>query len=91
MRKEREYNFETPGWLGIEEIHIIRRPRLILTNVEKHTIYDIQQNLNKETVVQRLSEISDKHYIEYITIEMWQPYKDAVKTVHAKLSLISFM
>ncbi|MGG3989089.1 hypothetical protein [Bacillus smithii] len=59
----------------------------MLTNVEKHTIYDIQQNLNKETVVQRLSEISDKYCIK---MEMWQPYKDAVKTVHAKLSLIRF-
>lgn len=31
--KEREYQFETPKWLGIDEIHIIRKPRLVLTNV----------------------------------------------------------
>ena len=39
--KEREYQFETPKWLGIDEIHIIRRPRLVLTNIERRTIYDI--------------------------------------------------
>lgn len=92
QRKEQEYKFETPKWLGIDEIHIIRKPRLILTNVEKRTIYDIKPNRNKETVIKRLSEISDRHYIEYVTMDMWQPYKDAVKTVlpHAKIVVDKF-
>lgn len=38
--KEREYRFETPKWLGIDEIHITRKPRLVLTNVERKTIFD---------------------------------------------------
>lgn len=79
--KEREYQFETPKWLGIDEIHIIRRPRLVLTNIERRTIYDIKPNRNKETVIQRLSEISDRTYIEYVTMDMWKPYKDAVNTI----------
>lgn len=32
--KEREYQFRTPKRLGIDEVHIIHKPRLILTNVE---------------------------------------------------------
>ena len=68
--KEREYQFETPKWLGIDEIHIIRRPRLVLTNIERRTIYDIKPNRNKETFIQRLSEISDRTYIEYVTMDM---------------------
>ncbi|MFD1396749.1 ISL3 family transposase [Kroppenstedtia eburnea] len=79
--KEREYQFETPKWLGIDEIHIIRKPRLVLTNVERKTIFDIKPNHQKETVIQRLSNISDRHYIEYVTMDMWKPYKDAVNTV----------
>lgn len=90
--KEREYQFETPRWLGIDEIHIIRKPRLVLTNVERRTIYDIKTNRNKETVIQRLSEISDRTYIEYDTMDMWKPYKDAVNTVlpHAKVVVDKF-
>lgn len=90
--KEREYQFETPRWLGIDEIHIIRKPRLVLTNVERRTIYDIKTNRNKETVIQRLSEISDRTYIEYVTMDMWKPYKDAVNTVlpHAKVVVDKF-
>lgn len=66
--KKREYQFETPKWLGIDEIHIIRKPRLVLTNVERRTIYDIKPNRNKETVIQRLLEIDDRSYIEYVSI-----------------------
>ncbi|GIN70379.1 hypothetical protein J14TS2_08540 [Bacillus sp. J14TS2] len=79
--KEREYQFETPKWLGIDEIHIIRKPRLVLTNIERKTIFDIKPNRKKETVIHRLSEISDRHYIEYVTMDMWKPYEDAVNTV----------
>ncbi len=47
---------------------------------------------NKETVIQRLSEISDRTYIEYDTMDMWKPYKDAVNTVlpHAKVVVDKF-
>src|SRR5699024_11644754 len=69
--KEREYQFESPKLIGIDEIHIIRRPRLVLTNIERRTIYDIKPNRNKETVIQRLSEISDRTYIEYVIMDMW--------------------
>ncbi len=90
--KELEYQFETPKWLGIDEIHIIKKPRLVLTNVERRTIYDIKPNRNKDTVIQRLSEITDNTYIEYVTIDMWKPYKDAVNTVmpHAKVVVDKF-
>ena len=90
--KGREYQFETPKWLGIDKIHIIRKPRLVLINVERRTIYDIKTNRNKEIVIQRLSEISDRTYIEYVTMDMWKPYKDAVNTVlpHAKVIVDKF-
>ncbi len=69
--KEREYQFETPKWLGIDEIHIIRKPRLVLTNIERKTIFDLKPNRNKETVIQRLSELHDRDYIEYSNTSQW--------------------
>nr|WP_238343600.1 ISL3 family transposase [Gracilibacillus saliphilus] len=90
--KERDYQFETPKWLGIDEIYIIKKPRLVLTNVERKTLYDLKPNRNKETVIQRLSEIKDNTYIQYVTMDMWKPYKDAVNTVlpHAKVVVDKF-
>ncbi|SHK64379.1 ISL3 family transposase [Alicyclobacillus tolerans] len=72
--------FETPNWLGIDEIHIIK-PRCVLTNIGQRTILDILPNRNKETVVKYLHNLPNKGRITYVTMDMWRPYKDAVKTV----------
>nr|WP_259455834.1 transposase [Bacillus sp. PK3_68] len=47
----------------------------------------LSYNRNKETVIQRLTEIDDRYGIEYVTIDMWKSYKNAVNTVlpHAKV------
>lgn len=60
---------------------IIRKPRLVLTNIERKTIFDLKPNRNKETVIQRLSELHDRDYNEYVTMDMWRPYRDAVNIV----------
>lgn len=79
--KEATHVFETPKWLGIDEIHISGKPRLILTNIERRTIIDMKADRSKETVIKRLRQFTDRHYIEYVTIDMWKPYKDAVNQV----------
>ncbi|GIN59484.1 hypothetical protein J8TS2_38030 [Lederbergia ruris] len=61
-----------------------------MTNVERRTIFDIKPNRNKETVIQRLTEIGDRHYIEYVTMDMWKPYKDAVYTVLPQAKVVVY-
>ena len=31
---EKEFKFKVPEWLGIDEIHILRNPRCVITNVK---------------------------------------------------------
>ncbi|MEB3103071.1 ISL3 family transposase [Ferviditalea candida] len=87
-RLEETLRFETPNWLGIDEIHIISKPRCVLTNIEERTLLDILPNRNKETVVGYLSRLPNKTRIVYVTMDMWQPYKDAVKAVLPKATII---
>ncbi|MDL5041920.1 ISL3 family transposase [Heyndrickxia coagulans] len=86
-RLEQTLRFETPNWLGIDEIHIIK-PRCVLTNIEERTLLDILPNRNKETVVGNLSCIPNRGRIQYVTMDMWQPYKDAVRAVLPKATII---
>ncbi|MDR7318936.1 ISL3 family transposase [Brevibacillus nitrificans] len=76
---EAELRFETPRWLGIDEIHIIKKPRCVLSNVEEHTLLDLLQDRNKTTVVGYLSRLPNKSNVKYVAMDMWQPYRDAVK------------
>ena len=86
-RLEKTLRFETPTWLGIDEIHIIK-PRCVLTNIEERTLLDVLPNRNKETVVGYLSRLPNKGRIQYVTMDMWQPYRDAVRAVLPKATII---
>ncbi|MBC3871454.1 ISL3 family transposase [Undibacterium oligocarboniphilum] len=75
---EQRHTFETPRWLGIDEIHLIK-PRCVLTNVEDNTLFDMLKDLNKVTVQNYLLRVPNRQQIEYVTMDMWGPYRDAVK------------
>ncbi len=86
-RLEETVRFETPNWLGIDEIHIIK-PRCVITNIEERTLIDLLTNRNKVTVIAYLNCLPNKERIQYVTMDMWQPYKDAVKSVLPKATII---
>ena len=88
---EKEVQFEIPKWLGIDEIHIIK-PRCVITNIEDRTIVDLLPNRNKETVIRYLQQLRDRERIQYVTMDMWRPYKEAVQAVipHAVIIVDKF-
>jgi transposase len=47
---EAQVRFEVPRWLGIDEIHIIRKPRCVVSNIEARAIVNILPDRNKRTV-----------------------------------------
>lgn len=74
---EKEHKPKTPEWLGIDEIHIIRKPRCVLANIKENTIFDFLVNRNKPLLAKRLEGLQ-RHNIEIVTMDMWLPYKDVV-------------
>lgn len=77
---ERTVRFETPQWMGIDEIYLIK-PRGVITNIQNNTVVEILHNRNKETVIQYLSNLRNKDSIKYVAMDMWRPYRDAVEQV----------
>ncbi len=77
---ESKVTFETPKWMGIDEIHLIK-PRCVITNIENNTVVDMLVNRNRDTVIKYLYQLKGKEQIEYVAMDLWQPYRDAVKTV----------
>lgn len=68
--------FETPKWMGIDEIHLIK-PRRVITNIQNNTIVDLLKNRNKETIINYLGNLDGKEHIQYVSMDMWAPYRDA--------------
>lgn len=86
-RLKETLQFETPNWLGIDEIHIIK-PRCVLTNIEERTLLDVLPNRNKATVVAYLAGLPNRGQIRYVTMNMWQPYRDAARAILPKALII---
>ncbi len=77
---EKTVRFETPKWMGIDEIHLIR-PRCVVSNIQNNTIVDMLPNRNQETVTKYLCKMSNRELVQYVAMDMWTPYRDAVLTV----------
>jgi len=84
---EKTVRFETPKWMGIDEIHLIK-PRGVITNIQNNTIVDLLPNRNKETVVRYLHNLSGKDRIQYVAMDMWLPYRDACKAVIPQAQIV---
>jgi transposase len=83
--------FEVPQWMGIDEIHLIK-PRCVISNVKDNTIVEILKDRNKPTVIKYLSQLKGLEQVQYVAMDMWRPYRDAVQTVipHAQIVIDKF-
>ena len=77
---QKTIRFEAPGWMGINEIHLIK-PRCVISNIQNNTIVDLLHNRNKDTVAKYLTRMEHKDRVQYVAMDMWTPYRDAVQAV----------
>lgn len=73
--------FETPRYLGIDELYLNRRYRCILTNLEERTLLDLLPSRQQEAVTRRLMSMANRHQVEIVSMDMWKPYRRAVQAV----------
>ena len=84
---EKTIHFETPKWMGIDEIHLIK-PRGVIANIQNNTIVELLPNRNKDTVVRFLHHLEGKERIQYVAMDMWTPYRDAVRAVMPQAEIV---
>ncbi len=66
--------------MGIDEIHLIK-PRCVISNIRNNTIVNMLPNRDKKTVVNYLYNLQGKEEVQYVAMDMWTPYRDAVQAV----------
>lgn len=79
--------FETPKWMGIDEIHLVK-PRGVIANIQNNTIVELLPNRNKETVIRYLSGLDGHEQVQYVAMDMWHPYKDAVEAIMPQARIV---
>ncbi len=78
----------TPQWLGLDELHIMRAYRGVVTNVKERTIVDLLKDRRQETIIRYLAGLEDRHIITHVAMDMWDPYRVAVKAVLPKATIV---
>jgi transposase len=77
-RLEKEVKFETPEFLGIDELKIIGEYRCMITNVNELAVFDLLPNRRKTDLMAYFKSMPDKHKVKVVTMDMWRTYKDVV-------------
>lgn len=77
----RWHRFETPRILGIDELYLNKRYRCILTNIEERTLLDLLATRRQNVVTNYLMKLKDRQKVEIVSMDMWNPYRAAVKAV----------
>jgi transposase len=85
---EAEFRAKTPRWLGIDEIHIIKKPRAVVSNVEARVIVNILRDRNKRTITGYLHALEGRERVQYVAMDMWSPYREAVATVLPQATVV---
>jgi transposase len=75
---EKAYSPETPDWLGIDEVHIVKQMRCVLANVRERTVLDMLPTRTKQAVYRRLLQL-DRTEVKIVTIDMHRPYLEAAQ------------
>lgn len=84
---EATVRFETPRWMGIDEIHLIK-PRGVITNIENNTVVELLANRNQDTIAKYLTGLKGKDKVQYVAMDMWRPYRSAVNAVLPQATVV---
>jgi transposase len=86
--EQKRYHPDTPRFLGIDEAHLFRHYRCVITDVEKRTIIDLLENRSTISVANYLRKMHNRNRVEVVCMDMWQPYREAVKAVFPEAKIV---
>lgn len=87
-RLDAETVFETPERMGIDEVHLLKKPRCVLTNLTERTIFGVLEKRDKKTVTAHLKSLPERETVKVVTMDMWRPYLDAVNETMPQAAVV---
>lgn len=85
---DKQFKIETPRWLGIDEVHLNKQMRCVVTNIEHNTIVEMFEYRDQQLVINALYKMPDRDKVELITMDMWRPYANVAKTMFPNAEIV---
>lgn len=85
-----EYRLITPTVLGIDEVHLNNAYYGVFVRVDKQNggIIELSEKRTKQAIIEVLERMEQPKNLKFVTIDMWRPYEDAVRTVFPNVPVI---
>lgn len=77
-----------PKVLGIDEVHLLGRPRAIFTSISGKGVIDLLEDRGQRLVAHWLSHLPERERVEVVAIDMWAPYRRAVNAVLPQAAVV---
>ena len=87
-RLEAAHKFQTPIWLDLDEIYIIKKARGVVANVKDRCMIDMLPDRNKITIGNYINNVLDRSKIEIVTMDMWVPYRSVARELCPKAQVV---
>lgn len=72
---KREIKFETPSFMGIDELMLMGSYRCVITNLAMNSLYDMLPERTQDTIMPYFAKLPDAEKVEWIYSDMWRPFK----------------
>lgn len=66
-----------PRILGIDEVHLVKKMRCVITNIEDARLYDMLEVRSQRAVTNFLIRMPERKNVEVVCMDMYAPYKRA--------------
>ncbi|MBR0148641.1 MAG: ISL3 family transposase [Lachnospiraceae bacterium] len=79
--KKEELRFQTPAFIGLDEIKIKKLGELtVITDLEHKTLYDMLQGRNQTSLTEYFNQIPNRERVLWVCTDMYRPFEKSIKT-----------
>lgn len=86
--KDDGYKPFLPEWIGLDETHLNKVMRAIITDVGARKPVDLLPDREKPTLRRWFSQFKDRSHVKGLAIDMWAPYRDVAGELFPNLPVV---
>jgi transposase len=86
--RDDEYQPYLPEWIGLDETHLNKIFRAIITDVDARKPVDLLPDRDKPTLRKWFGQFKDRSHVKGLTIDMWPPYRDVAADLFENLPVV---
>ena len=79
--QHKSYKPYLPEWIGLDETHLNKVMRAIITDVGNNRPIDLLPDRNQGTVMHWFYQFKSRSHVKGLTIDMWAPYREVANTM----------